>query len=173
MISRVARFLSILHREHLKAAGYVKQGRDFLRTRPGYTEVFSISGVEHNSGDPQDPWGFYLHVQIAFANLPPPLLGFGKQRAHWAAHAEKVAGRELELFEILPGHNEAELSRDIAALMQQASEHVASNEKEIRATAIERNKDYARSHREWQKEHPNDKDSSEHQERLLSQWEAL
>ena len=62
-------FVSALHRDLLKPAGFIKQGHVFSRPCSSYVERFQIQGSTWNSSD-ASTWRFYVNAGVFFADLP-------------------------------------------------------------------------------------------------------
>jgi hypothetical protein len=141
MASRVDEFLTNLHREYLKPKGFQKKGRAFQREHQGYSEIYEVSGVKHHPGDESAPWAFLMYGHVLFRDLPTPLLGFGRQRAHWILQLPWPSReRPLPRFLLSPGENEEKLAGDIASLVEAAGADLALNVAEVRNQVIQNNK---------------------------------
>lgn len=81
-------FLSLLHREHLKRAGFTKEGTTFSRDRGDYVERFHFQG---SSASSETETRFYLNVGVEFAEFGPAERNWVYfKRTHWAARIGKL-----------------------------------------------------------------------------------
>ena len=80
--------LSELQREHLKAAGFRKDGRTFSRDREAYWERFHFQGSSWNGAGVR--WRFYVNAGIEFKDLPERRFWSHFAHTHWAGSVEHL-----------------------------------------------------------------------------------
>jgi hypothetical protein len=112
-------YLSDLHHQYLKPAGYRKASHDVSRARDGYVEHFGFQGSAFN--DSSDSWRFYINGAVDFPDIAkrPPVR---------ISDVLPDAPRQYDLPE--PDHRA--FAREIAGLLGRASEHIAAQRPEIR-----------------------------------------
>jgi len=112
-------FLSDLHRQYLKPAGYHKVRHNFSRVGEGYVEHFGFQGSAFN--DSSSSWRFYINVGVEFPDLPRARVRI--------SDVLPDAPHEYDLPE--PDHSA--FARLIAGLLTSASDRIAEQRSEIHA----------------------------------------
>jgi len=121
----VESFFSDIHRNYLKPRGYHKKHHAFIRELDGYTEAFAFQGSAWN--DSVGPWRFYINVTVAFPDIPN----------RPAVRIEHVVAGTPQHFD-LPEPAPPSFAGELAVLLGQASDSIASQLPQIREAFLEK-----------------------------------
>jgi hypothetical protein len=94
-------FTSRLHTAHLKAAGFKKKGRIFIRLHNDYAEEFQIQGSAWNSAG--EAWRFYVNCGIRFDNLATDIPKRGFADTHAACRIRHLVADAPDQYEVSEG----------------------------------------------------------------------
>jgi hypothetical protein len=129
MNKSVNEFFSSLHRENLKPRGYTKIRHTFSRSMGSYTERIQFQGSAWN--DSNSPWRFYINFGVEFYDLSPrdPCRDFSATHC-WTRLDTLLpsAAKEYDLPDPVP----PAFATEIAGLLQQGSDRVASTIQQVR-----------------------------------------
>jgi len=128
MQDKVEGFFSRLHAIYLKPSGYKKSRHTFVRERDGFTERIQFQGSSWNSRD--SAWRFYVNFGIQFHGLPSRTPDRDLPGTHcWTRIDGLVDGAPKE-FDVTG--DDDKLARDIAFLLEQASDRVTAEISKLR-----------------------------------------
>lgn len=113
-------FCSLLHRTQLKAKGFKKNGRIYLRDQGAYVEYFGIQGSSWNSGE--EPWQFYINVMIKFKNTALAI-GGAEYKYHAEGRLESIHSQAPYAYDLHASNRDA-LTLPVAAYILAASDAI-------------------------------------------------
>lgn len=133
---RLSQLLSALHRDHLKPAGFRKEGSTFSRAQEVYTERFHFQGSSWSSGDETR---FYLNAGVEFADYEPGIRNWMYlKNTHWACRIDRLVRGAPEHWDCSEATDQAGLARDLARLIESASGKMAARLDTLREDYLSR-----------------------------------
>lgn len=116
--------------------GFRKEGNTFWRDRGGYIERFNFQG---SSGSTWDETVFYLNAGVEFSDYEPATRNWVYFRnVHWADRIDELVPEAPPNWRCRPDTDRAALKRQLAELIQRASDEMACRNDELRAAYLAR-----------------------------------